>query len=77
MQVEVQQRIVNHLSVTANENSSMQVNVEVGIFADQDYEKFTEKTTCNEKRDAAAKIIRVEAPIDGEWGTKNVTIVTS
>ena len=74
MQVEVQQRIVNHLSVTANENL---VNVEVGIFADQDYEKFTEKTTCNEKRDAAAKIIRVEAPVDGEWGAKNTTTVTS
>ena len=68
MQVEVQQRIINHLSVTANENSSMMLNLEVGVFADQDYEKFTDKTTCSEKRDAAVKVISIATPVDGEWG---------
>lgn len=46
----------------------MQLNLEVGVFADQDYEKFTDKTTCSEKRDAAVKVISIATPVDGEWG---------
>ena len=53
------------------------LTLEVGIFADQDYDKFTEKTTCDEKRKAASKVISVETTTDGEWGTKNVTTMAT
>ena len=66
MNVEVQQRVINHLSLTAGPDHET-VSIEVGIFADQDYDKFTDKTTCSEKREAALKLLTIETPVDGEW----------
>ena len=43
------------------------LNLELAIFADQDYDKFTDETTCLDKRKAASKIVSINSPIDGEW----------
>ena len=76
MHAEIQQRIINHASLTASDDQAM-LKLEVGIFPDQIYEKFVDKMTCNEKRSVAMKVVSIETPIDGEWSAQNITFVSS
>ena len=57
LMVGVNSRVLNapHLIVTSNQITD--VKYEIAVFADQDYDNFTKKTTCSEKRKAAIKLI--------------------
>ena len=68
MQIFVNSRVLNapHLTVS---NRADSVKFEIAVIADQDYEQFGAKTTCNEKRKASTKLIPVVVPVDGDWSS--------
>ena len=64
--VAINSRVLNapHLTVSGQAEN---VKFEIGVIADQEYSRFTSKTTCFEKRKAAAQIISITTPVDGGW----------
>ena len=64
--VGINSRVLNAPHLTVSGMAEM-VKFEIGVFADQEYDRFTSKTTCYEKRKAAAQLIQLVAPVDGGW----------